>query len=234
MLALINGLLAATNDVTFAIDWDAINWVDLPGLCEMLCRFVLNVLVVWVVVHFFYYPKSRRRDYYFTFLLFAVCIFMLIYLMDGAKMKIGAALGLFAVFGIIRYRTESVPIREMTYLFFLVALSVVNGMAQKLSIAELGVANALFIIAVCVAESNLLAKHVACKYVKYDNIALITPDKRPELIADLEARLGLKVTNVEVGSVDFLKDSALIKVYYESTEKSNSVDTTTKLPKNFS
>jgi len=229
MIPLIDGLLAAGN-----FDFQNINWVDLPGLLEMLCRFALNIAVVWVVVHFFYYPKSRRRDYYFTFLLFAVCIFMLIYLMDGAKMKIGAALGLFAVFGIIRYRTESVPIREMTYLFFLVALSVVNGMAQKLSIAELGVANLLFVLAVLVAESNLLAKHVSCKYVKYDNIALILPEKRDELIADLEARLGVKVLNVEVGSVDFLKDSALVKVYYKSADKGNSVDTVTRLPKEYS
>ena len=211
-----------------------IKWVDLPGLLEMLCRFVLNILMVWIVVHFFYYPKSKRRDYYFTFLLIAVSIFMLIYLMDGAKMKIGAALGLFAVFGIIRYRTESVPIREMTYLFFIVALSVVNGMAQKLSVAELAAANIIFVVAVAMAESNMLAKHVACKYVKYDNISLITPDKREEMIADLEKRLGLKIINVEIGSVDFLKDSALIKVFYEGGGTGNSTDTITRMPKDYS
>ena len=225
MLTLLNGMLAAANGT-----FQSIEWIDAPALLEMICRFLLNIVMVWIVVHFFYYPKSRRRDYYFTFLLFAVSIFMLIYLMDGAKMKIGAALGLFAVFGIIRYRTESVPIREMTYLFFLVALSVVNGMAQKLSIAELAVANIIFVIAVSIAESNLLAKHVSC----YDNIALITPEKRPEMIADLEKRLGVKVTNVEVGSIDFLKDSALIKVYYKNPEKTNGVDNLEKLPKHYS
>ena len=210
-----------------------IDWVDAPALIEMLCRFALNIVMVWIVVHFFYYPKSRRRDYYFTFLLFAVSIFMLIYLMDGAKMKIGAALGLFAVFGIIRYRTESVPIREMTYLFFLVALSVVNGMAQKLSIAELAAANIIFVIAVSIAESNLLARHVSCKYVRYDNIALITPDKRAEMIADLEKRLGVSIINVEVGSIDLLKDSALIKVYYHNIDKTNEVDNVTKMPRHY-
>lgn len=229
MLSLLNDMLVST--LAAAQD---INWIDTEGLIKMLWRFALNITVVWCVVHFFYYPKSRRRDYYFTFLLFAVSIFMLIYLMDDSKMKIGAALGLFAVFGIIRYRTESVPIREMTYLFFLVALSVVNGMAQKLSIVELGTANLIFIVAVSLAESNLLAKHVSCKYVKYDNINLITPDKREELMADLEKRLGVKVIGVEVGSVDFLKDSALIKVSYESLEKANSVDGITKMPKSYS
>ncbi len=226
MLALIDGLLAAAADVT---------WIDVPGLVEMLSRFALNILMVWIIIHFFYYSKSRRRDYYFTFLLISVSIFMLIYLMDGSKMKIGAALGLFAVFGIIRYRTESVPIREMTYLFFLVALSVVNGMAQKLSIVELATANLIFLIVVWVAESNLLAKHVSCKYIRYDNIELIQPERRDEMIADLEKRLGVKVLNVEVGSIDFLKDSALIKVFYENTKKeSNSIDTLEKMPKNYS
>ena len=103
-----------------------VEWIDTEGLVTMLMRFGLNMIVVWLIVHFFYYRKSKRRDYYFTFILLSVAIFMLIYLMDGSKMKIGAALGLFAVFGILRYRTEAVPIREMTYLFFLVALSVVN------------------------------------------------------------------------------------------------------------
>ncbi|MGN1236802.1 MAG: DUF4956 domain-containing protein [Bacteroidaceae bacterium] len=228
MLSLVNTLQFAANLML------SIEWIDGPGLIEMLCRFTLNILMVWVVVHFFYYPKSKRHDYYFTFLLFAVSIFMLIYLMDGSKMKIGAALGLFAVFGIIRYRTESVPIREMTYLFFLVALSVVNGMAQKLSLAELGAANLIFVVAVALAESNLLARHVSCKYVKYDNISLITPDKREEMIADLEKRLGVTVINVEIGSVDFLKDSALIKVFYKGPTANNSTDAITRLPKEYS
>lgn len=228
MLDLINTMQLAAN---FLLN---IQWIDMPALTEMLCRFALNIVMVWVVVQFFYYPKSKRRDYYFTFLLIAVSIFMLIYLMDGSKMKIGAALGLFAVFGIIRYRTESVPIREMTYLFFLVALSVVNGMAQKLSIAELLAANIIFVVAVALAESNLLAKHVACKFVKYDNIDLIKPEKRDEMIADLENRLGVKVINVEVGSVDFLKDSALIKVFYKGASAGNGTDSITRLPKEYS
>ncbi|MBQ8098655.1 MAG: DUF4956 domain-containing protein [Bacteroidaceae bacterium] len=205
--------------------------IDVPGLMELLSRFLLNVVVVWIITHFMYYPKSQRRDYYFTFMLLSVSIFMLIYLMDGSKMKIGAALGLFAVFGILRYRTEAVPIREMTYLFFLVALSVVNGMAAKLSLVELLVANAIFVLAAMVLESNLLAKQTACKFVKYDNIKLILPERREEMKADLEKRLGVKVLSVEVGSVDFLRDTALIKVFYEGSEGANTADGVAKMPK---
>ena len=209
-----------------------VEWIDTEGLVTMLMRFGLNMIVVWLIVHFFYYRKSKRRDYYFTFILLSVAIFMLIYLMDGSKMKIGAALGLFAVFGILRYRTEAVPIREMTYLFFLVALSVVNGMTAKVSLVELLVSNAVFLLAVALCESNLLLNQLSCKFVKYDNIALIVPERREEMIADLEKRLGVKVVNVEIGSVDFLRDTALIKVFYKGTG-SNGADDLVKMPKEY-
>lgn len=203
---------------------------DSRGLLEMCSRFVLNLAFVWAIIHFFYYPKSRRRDYYFTFLLISVSIFMLIYLMDGSRMEIGAALGLFAVFGIIRYRTESVPIREMTYLFFLIALSVLNGTTARLSFAEHIVANLIFLFTVWACERVLLARGEACKLVRYDNIGLIVPDKEEELKADLRQRLGLDITRVEVGSVDFLTDMAMLRVYYVSRDKTtNSVDRITKL-----
>ncbi len=154
--------------------------------------------------------------------------------MEGAKLKIGAALGLFAIFGILRYRTEAVPIREMTYLFYLVALSVINGMATKLSLVELLVANLVFIGMAWLFESNKLVQHVCSKYIRYDNVNLISPDKREELKADLEKRTGLKIIRLEVGSIDFLKDSALIRIYYEEPgDIGNTVGETVKLPKNY-
>lgn len=209
--------------------------IDLPALQEMLTRFLLNTLVVGVIVHFLYYPKSQRRDYYFTFLLLSVSIFMLIYLMDGSKIKVGAALGLFAVFGIIRYRTESIVIRDMTYLFFIVALSVVNAMSVRLSVIELLIANALFFFTAWIAESNHLVRHTSCKFIKYDNIELIRPEKRAELIADLEKRTGLKVIRVEIGTIDFLRDCTLLKMHYikPDNEQTNSVNTLTEIPKHY-
>lgn len=206
--------------------------LNLDGTLEMIVRFVVNVAVIFSVVRLFYYPKSHRRDYVFTFMLFAVCIFMLIFLMEGSKLKIGAALGLFAIFGILRYRTEAVPIREMTYLFLVVSMSVVNAMAIKIGFGELIIANLLFIISVWSLEHLLFKKQFASKYVKYDKIALIVPEKHDELVADLNQRLGVDVKKVEVGSVDFLKDMALIRVYYVA-KKSNSVDQMTRMPKNY-
>ncbi len=208
------------------------NFCDLEGLVEMSTRFVFNLLIVWGIVHFFYYPKGRRRDYYFTFLLLSVSIFMLIYLMDGSNLQIGAALGLFAVFGIIRYRTESVPIREMTYLFFLVALSVLNGTKADLSLVERLIANALLVATVWVSENYLLVSKVGCKFVRYDNIDLIVPERYSELKADLEKRLGLEIVRVEVGAVDFLTDMTMLRVYYKDPVGAiKPVDRMIKLPK---
>lgn len=207
------------------------NVCNFDGLVEMCMRFLFNLVIVWFIVHFLYYPKGRRRDYYFTFLLLAVSIFMLIYLMDGSNLQIGAALGLFAVFGIIRYRTESVPIREMTYLFFLVALSVLNGTKADLSLVERLIANLLLLATVWGTECRVLVYREGCKYVRYDNIELITPGRRQELIADLERRLGVKVLRVEIGAVDFLTDMTMIRVFYDDPDQTiKSVDRMLKLP----
>lgn len=204
---------------------------DTAGLAEMAIRFFFNLAMVWLVVHFLYYPKGQRRDYYFTYLLLSVSIFMLIYLMDGSKLEIGAALGLFAVFGIIRYRTESVPIREMTYLFFIVALSVLNAKTGDLNFMSRIIINLIMILVVWGAENHLSAYREGCKFVKYDNIDLIQPERYEELKADLEKRLGVKITRVDVGAVDFLTDMTMLRVFYEDPDhRIKAVDRLTKIP----
>jgi hypothetical protein len=206
--------------------------IDGDAVLQLLWRFIFNFLVVGFIIHFFYYPKSRRRDYYFTFSLVNISVFLLIILMGSVKMKVGFALGIFAIFGIIRYRTETVPIREMTYLFVIIAISVVNALALQLSVVELLIANALFILSVWLLESERWLKHVSCKLVLYDKIELITPDKRKELIADLQKRIGIEISKVEIGHVDFLRDAVYIKVYYESkTREINTVDMMDRFPK---
>ena len=207
-------------------------WADWGGLSELLIRFLLNTTVIALIVRVFYYPKSKRRDYFFTFLLIAISVFLLIFLMGGVKLKIGFALGLFAIFGIIRYRTESVPIREMTYLFVIIAVSAINGLATSISYVELLATNLLFIISIWALESNRWVKHVASKLVMYDNVALITPDKEAELIEDLKKRTGLDIQRVEVGAIDFSKDTAMVKIYYEPlSNRINSIDHVGRLPK---
>ena len=206
--------------------------INNADLVQMLVRFAINTLMVWIMIHFLYYRKCHRRDYYFTFMLISISIFFLIYLLGGMKLKIGFALGLFAIFGIIRYRTESMPVREMTYLFSIIAMSVINALAVTISFVELFSVNAIFILSTWYFESNLLLKHVSQKLVQYDKIKLITPERRQELIDDLKARTGLNILRVDVGGIDFLRDMAVLKIYYsdDSGHIDDAVNKQTKIP----
>lgn len=207
--------------------FEAIDFLNMVG------RFAFNTLMVWIMIHRLYYPKSKRRDYYFTFMLISISIFMMLYLLGGVKLKVGFALGLFAIFGIIRYRTESMPVREMTYLFSIISMSVINALSVTVSYAELLFCNLIFLTAVWLFESYILLKHVSSKLIQYDRIALITPDKREELLEDLRQRTGLKILKVEIGALDFLRDMAIIKIYYEDDEYENNseISNITKIPK---
>ncbi len=201
------------------------------SLTELGIRFLLNLLVCWLLVHFFYYRKSHRRDYYFTFMVFSSAMVLLLYMMGNAEVGVGLTLGLFAIFGVIRYRTETVPIREMTYLFVIIALAALNGLSPlyrlvgavtdhphyALDAGTVGVtvlANLLVVGLVWVLESGRFLAHTSTKLVLYDRIELIVPERREELVADLQKRLGFPIVDLEVGHVDFLKDAAFIKVRY--------------------
>ncbi len=201
------------------------------GLGTMLLHFVFHLIVIWVIIQFLYYAKSKRKDYYFTFMLMGISIFFLIYLLAGVKLKIGFALGLFAIFGIMRYRTEQMPVREMTYLFVLIAISVINALEE--SFLQLLVTNAIFIAAITMCEfSYKWMRHVECKYIRYDRIDLIRPEQSEDLKADLERRTGLKILRVEVGAIDFLRDTVMLKVYYDARREGlNSVNSKFKFPK---
>lgn len=199
------------------------------SLMEMLTRFVINLLVVWVMIHGLYYRKSHRRDYYFTFMLISISIFFLIYLLGDVKIKLGFALGLFAVFGIIRYRTESMPVREMTYLFCIISISVIDALADNYT--NLLVTDAIILLATWLFESYFLLKEDATKLVQYDRVELVAPDRREELMDDLKARTGLNIIRVEVGGIDFLRDTVVLKIHYLSggNDKGNAVNHTLKI-----
>ena len=191
-----------------------------------IVRFLLCLIVNWVIIERMYYRKSKRRDFYFTFMLISVAIYVLVYFMmgmDRGKATMGVGLGLFGIFSIMRYRTDTMPVREMTYLFIIVCLSVVHAMVDVTSLttetifSELGklmVIDVIVMLTILFFEKKL--KVTASKLVQYDRIELIKPEKLDELVADLEERLGVKVIKVEVGGVDFLRDSAVLRVTYDS------------------
>ena len=191
-------------------------WIDEAGVMEMLIRFGFFMLVLWFIVHFLYYRKTHRRDYFFTLVLLSVSIFFLIYLLGSVKVKIGFALGLFAIFGVLRYRTETIPVREMSYMFGVISLSVINALADSLSFVELLIPNLAIALLIWMFETFVLRKNLASKLILYDRIELIDPARREELLADLTKRTGLNITKLNIGSVDFLKDSAIIKIEYEN------------------
>ena len=202
---------------------------DTQSLLHLLMRFAFNLIVTWIIARYCYYVKSQRRDYVLTYMLFGAAMFLLIFLMESVSIQIGMTLGLFAIFGVISYRTETVPIREMTYLFIFICVAVINGLALNISYVELIVANLLLLLLIWTVEGRRLLRHTSAKLVIYEKINLITPDKREEMIADLEERLGHKVNKVEVGHVDFLRDVAFVKVYYELPEgETNTVEEVTK------
>ena len=199
-----------------------------PNFPLMIIRFVILMIVTWVIVDRLYYKKSHRRDFYFSFMLMSVAIFFLVYFMIfvledlKAKTSIGIGIGLFGIFSIMRYRTDAMPVREMTYMFVIIALSVVNAIANSVSVVELIATNLIVIMCIWVSEARL--KQEPAKLVQYDRIDLITPDKRKELLEDLTRRLGIHILRVEVGSVDFLRDMAMLKVYYEASSSDSDMD----------
>ena len=197
------------------------------GFGGTLVRFLLCLLVNWGIVHFLYFRKAQRRDFYFTFVVISVAIFFLVYLMmgmDRGKATMGVGLGLFGIFSIMRYRTDSMPVREMTYLFVVVCLSVVHAMADQIGIDDRGkilgtslmeLATIDVIVIACIVIFEQFLKVETSKLVQYDRIELVKKSRRKELIADLEERLEIKVTGVKVGAVDFMRDMAVLRVYYE-------------------
>ena len=189
---------------------------EADSVLNLVVRFLFNLLVGFVLVRLAYYPKARRKDWYVTFMLFSSTMFLLIFLMENVKLQIGFTLGLFAIFGMIRYRTEAVPIREMTYLFVVIGISVINGLAMTVSIVELVLTN-LFLVGLCFVIERLVGNtRQTSKIILYDKIHLIQPEHRAELIADLEQRTGIReIENLEIGHIDFLRDVAYVKVYYQ-------------------
>lgn len=187
---------------------------DGPSLWRMLILFGVNMLVCWIITHFFYYRKSRRRDYYFTYMLFSMAIFFILYQLQNMKVEVGIALGLFGIFSMIRYRTEQLPIREMTYLFVLIGISIINGAGMATSYVSFVAVNVIFILLVWILEAVGMSNRNAQKIITYEKIELVKPDRREELLADLHQRTGLDIVKVQVGSIDFLKDTALLKVTY--------------------
>jgi hypothetical protein len=204
--------------------------IDTPDFLEFVLRFALNTVVILILVRWLYYSTAKRKDYLFTFILISSVVFLLCFLLESVKLQIGFALGLFAIFGIIRYRTDSMPIKEMTYLFLVIGISVINALtSENTSLADLLFANIALVIITYGLEKMWLLKHESSKIITYEKIDLIKPENYKEMLIDLQERTGIKtITRVETGRIDFLKDTCTLIIYYDTTgsvsESSKEID----------
>jgi hypothetical protein len=195
---------------------------DLLGLIILVG---IHMSFIFLLVRVIYYPIAKRKDFLFTYFLFSISIFMMCYLLESVKVEMGFALGLFAVFGIIRYRTDAIPIKEMTYLFIIIGMSVMNALInKKITLAELVFANLSIVALTYGLEKVWLMRHESQKLIVYEKIDLIQSGRRPELIADLTQRTGIKINRVEIGKIDFLRDTVVLKIYFYDDEQDGQVD----------
>ncbi|MGB0171420.1 MAG: DUF4956 domain-containing protein [Flavobacteriales bacterium] len=196
-------------------------------MTEIALHFAANLLSCWIIVRLIYQSKAKRRDFVFTFTMVSASVFLLCRMLSGVELDLAFALGLFAIFGIIRYRTNPVPIREMTYLFLVIAMAVMNALApMAMGIVEVAIGNAFLWVIAFVLERLLFVEHMVTKRVVYDRIELLQEGRREELKEDLGQRIGEKVERMEIGNVDLLRETAVIKVSYRGEDHSEYLDPT--------
>ncbi|MEN9291631.1 MAG: hypothetical protein RLZZ357_1475 [Bacteroidota bacterium] len=202
-----------------AVDPNAIQWFS-TDFYALLIRLGINLFFLTILIRFLYYAKTKRKDYLFTYFLIGLITFFLCFGLMQMDIDTGMGLGLFAIFGIIRYRTDAIEIKEMTYLFMVIGISVVNALASnELSISEVTVINVTVLLVTFILENLWLMKHETRKTINYERIDLIKPDQHDLLKADLEKRTGLVINRVEVGKIDFLNDTAQVRIYYYADEQ---------------
>jgi hypothetical protein len=191
---------------------ELMNWED---FWDLVIRAVFNLGVVLLLVRVLYYRITPRKEYLFTYILISMVVFFMVMLLENVGVELGFALGLFAIFGMLRYRTRQIPIREMTYLFLVIGVSVINSLAnRRVSYAELLLTNTAIVFITFLLEKVFLLRTETKKLVNYERIELIKPARRAELIADLEERTGLTIHRVEIDRIDYLRDAARIYIFY--------------------
>jgi hypothetical protein len=183
---------------------------------KMMFRFLINITFLSIIIRGLYFKSSERKDYLFTYYMIGIIVFFLCFTLKKYELDIGMALGLFAIFGIIRYRTDTIPIKEMTYLFVVIGVSVVNSLAnQKMSYAEILSGNLLIVGAIFIMERMWRVNNEDSKTIVYEKIENVKPSNHKLLKEDLEERTGLSIKRIDVQSIDFLKDTALVIIHYD-------------------
>ena len=194
--------------------------INTADFTELLIRLIFNLLVTIFVVQFMYARNSKRKDFYFSYLAVGTIVFLLSFLLNSVKLELGFALGLFAIFGIIRYRTDAIPIKEMTYLFVVIGISVINALAnKKVSYVELIFTNSVIVFGLYLLEKRLMLKQEGSIRLIYEKIENVHERNKEILLADLKERTGINIKRFEIQKIDFLKDVAHITLYFNANGK---------------
>ena len=180
---------------------------------KFFIRLTVDFISVLILIRFIYFPIYKNREFFFTFFIFNLIIFLITFLLNKVEMSMGAAFGLFAVFSMLRYRTEGIMMKDMTYLFLVIAMGLISAVSKG-GWDEIALLNSIILVFTFLLESNILLKKEASKNVQYENIEMIKEEHRAALIADLENRMGMKINRISIGKIDFLKDTAVIRVFY--------------------
>ena len=189
--------------------------IDTPDFGKLIFKFCINLSFLFVLIRLVFYSKNRDKDYLFTFFMFNLMTFFICVLLRKVPMEMGFAMGLFAVFGILRYRTEALPIKEMTYLFIVIGLAMINALTNKsISFAELFFTNLVVVGTTWGIESIWFKNNEQNKTVIYEHIQNIKPENEQKLMEDLKVRTGLNIFKITLGEIDFLKDTVAIKIFY--------------------
>jgi hypothetical protein len=192
-----------------------IDFFDLEDFSKLLFKFGINFIFLIIIVRLVYYRVKDDKDYVFTYIMFNILTFFICFLLRKVPMEMGFALGLFAVFGILRYRTEAIPIRQMTYLFIVIGISMINALSNKsVSIFEVLFTNGLITLITYLIDRLWFQTIEEKKNIVYEKIELIKPENKQELIKDLKERTGLPIHEVKVDKIDFLRDTAAVTIYY--------------------
>ncbi|MDB9732444.1 DUF4956 domain-containing protein [Polaribacter sp.] len=186
---------------------------------KLLFRFGINIFFLTIIIRFLYYKKTQNKEYFFTYYMISVIVFFICFTLKKLELDLGMALGLFAIFGIIRYRTNTVSIKEMTYLFIVIGVSVINSLAnKKLSYSELLLTNVIIVLTLYFTESFSNYGVLLSKKITYSNIENLKPENREQLIAELEQINGITISDIKIGSVDLNLNTATIKILYKDNE----------------
>ena len=187
-----------------------------PELMNLIIRYGFNLFFAFLIVKLFFDRENTDNDFVFTYFMFNSLIFFFAYLLGNIKIDIGFAFGLFAVFAILRYRTNPIPIKEMTYLFIVITLGVINALSKtEVSYNTLLFTNIALVLLTYILERNWQRNLLQSRSILYEKIENIKPENYEKLLSDLKERTGLDIQRFEIRRISFLRDTARIKIYYK-------------------